>query len=192
MATLNLFFVRYFDQEAESFGEGWQYALSMTLVGYFNSCLAKTSFNNVDYWWGAGPQKVSAFDFVCYMQKDSSKSIVARAYPQYSQIVSTVGGATIQLPSQAVVTEIYMDKCRGDAKRHLLIANLIFHEFMHNVLDATSTLIDVHNVKDGTIGRDTLKNPLKSSEVPSPADFAAMNQGLKRKHLIVQHTGDMF
>ena len=82
-----------------------------------------------------------------------------------------------------MISEIYFDATRGDAQRSTLVANLIFHEWLHNRLDAGLHVIqDVHNTQNGIL---TTGGAISSRMAPNNVDTAAMRRGLN--HPIAQY-----
>jgi len=77
----------------------------------------------------------------------------------------------------------------GDASRSRLLANIIFHELMHNKLDthpSRSVLSDVHGIANGRLSHI----PVNSSMRPSSSDIAAMRRGIPVS--IPQYTGGIW
>ena len=68
-------------------------------------------------------------DLLCYIVNSFSNSVVNR---WASGIQPSSGNTACDAASKTSATEVYIDRTVGDAERARLLANLIFHEFMHN------------------------------------------------------------
>ena len=184
MTQLKLCMLPSFDRGFEDFGEGDLYVTGTTLVEYFKGSLKNTPFDSVDFTYEPKAAAITDQDLVCYMLANANRSIVARKVPG-SQLGPS--GSTIQLNDGTVISEIYIDVTAGDARRSTLVANLIYHEWMHNHLDASTPVLQlVHNIAGGVLSTG---NTIKSSMSPSNADKAAVTRGLNRK--VKQYTGNL-
>ena len=184
MATLQLYLMPRFDRGFFNFGEGDMYVTGLYLTEYFDSvCSGVRGFDGSDYHWEGAASRVQDTDLVCYVLADQSRSIAAR----HSDGSFGGGGATVwSLRAHAMISEVYMTAVDGDASRPRLLANLIFHELMHNKLDShpsRSVLSDVHAIRNGRLSQV----PVNSSMRPSDADIAAMRRGIPLA--ITQYTG---
>ena len=184
MATLQLYLIPRFDRGFYDFGEGDMYVTGIYLTEYFNSvCSGVSGFEGSDYHWEGAASNVRDTDLVCYVLANQGRSIAAR----HSDGTLGDGGSTVwSTRAHAMITEVYMTAVEGDASRSRLLANLIFHEFMHNKLDShpsRSVLPDVHAIRDGRLSHV----PVNSSMRPSDADVAAMRRGIPVA--IPQYTG---
>ncbi len=75
-----------------------------------------------------------------------------------------------------MISEIYFDATRGDAERSKLVVNMIFHEWLHNRLDAGMHVIqDVHNTPNGVL---TTGGAISLRMSPNTVEVAAMRRGL--------------
>ena len=93
----------------------------------------------------------------------------------------TESGATVWVDGKGMMSEIYLDKMEGDARFEQLVANLAFHEAMHNKLDAHPTLrsmADIHKLKNGGLSRQT---GIAAGTKLSQADVNAMAPALTRQ-----------
>ena len=177
------------------FGADRKAAATAVLIDCFKPALAKTALSDVTCSWTPAKADVTAFSLVAYLLPTQSSSIIKSLNPPR---LGSLGGAgtTLMMSDNTVLSEVYMLNLRGndprgylDAKPHVLLANLLFHEWLHDLLDATApALKDVHKIGAG-IGRDTDASPLSSNEGPIPADTAAMRLGLGRKASVPQFTG---
>ena len=184
MTILQVYLMPRFDRSYFNFGEGDMYATGLYLTDYLNTvCSGVTGFDSADFHWEGSASSVRDTDLVCYVLADQSRSIVAR----HSSDPLGGGGSTVwSTRANAMISEVYMMAVEGDASRSRLLANLIFHELMHNKLDSHPThsiLPDVHAIPNGRLSRI----PVNSSMRPSDADVAAMRRGIRPS--MPQYTG---
>lgn len=184
MATLQLYLMPRFDRGFFNVGEGDLYVTGLYLTDYFDTlCAGVAGFDGSDFHWEGTASSVQDTDLVCYVLADQGRSIAAR----HSDGTLGGGGSTVwSTRAHAMISEVYMTAVDGDASRSRLLANLIFHELMHNKLDShpsRSVLPDVHAIRSGQLSRV----PVNSSMRPSDADIAAMRRGIPVP--IPQYTG---
>lgn len=88
-------------------------------------------------------------------------------------------GATLWIPARGMVSEIYLEKMEGDANYAKLVANLAFHEAMHNKLDAHPSFasFDVHKIRFGGLSQEL---GIAASTKLTAADVTAMTPALTR------------
>lgn len=180
---LNLVLVPKYDNAAADFGEGDGYMMGNYLVEYFTPSLRSTKFSSVDYTYEPDASAVTSDDLVCYVLPRQRASLILRKYPT---LTLGQGGSTIWSPNDnAVISEVYLDSSQGDADRARLMANLIFHEWLHNRLDAGPHIYqDVHATPHGVL---TTSGGINSNMRPAPADTVSMRRGLVHPH--AQYTG---
>ena len=183
--VLRIVLVPKYSFDGENFGDGSLYATAMILMEYFKKCIASTKYTSVDYFYEMNPAEVTNDDLVCYMLANQNRSIVAKKAP--GQAIGGSGSTFYSKIDTAVISEIYMDTTAGDGNRYKLVANIIFHELLHNRLDAGPAIWqNVHNVVNGVL---TTSKPITSYRDMSAADAAAMRRGLA--HPRKQYPGGM-
>lgn len=125
------------------YGEGAMYSIGMRLKSLFDQvCQHKDStFAAADYSWEMG--KPADTDVVVYCLSTRDMSILARK--NSSPIHNSASGGTGLFNNQ-MISEVYMTAFDGAANYSTLAANIIFHEIMHNKLDAPAakTINDLH------------------------------------------------
>jgi hypothetical protein len=185
MATLQVYLIPRFSTSYFDFGEGAMYVTGLYLKEYLDQVCANLSgFSGSDFHWEVGSASaIQDTDLVCYVLRDAAASIVQK----HTSDALGAGGSTVwSTRSHAMISEVYMTAIEGDASRYRLLANLVFHELMHNKLDAhpsLAVLSDVHAISGGSVS----KVPVNSSKRPSKADIAKMRLGVPKK--IKQYTG---
>jgi hypothetical protein len=159
----------------EHWGEGSMYQVGTSLREYFNSvCAGYPGFEGSDFTWEANSSAVGDLDVVCYLVSRPFNSI---ARNHTSQPLGVAGTTVWSTRSRAMISEVYMSAVEGDRARNRLLANLIFHELMHNKLDAHPdryVVDDIHVIQGGSISHV----PVNSSAHPSSSDLAQMRRGL--------------
>src|SRR5262245_45231221 len=113
-------------------GEGIMFGMGNYLVSYIDeSCKLNSNFSGSDYTFEPRTSSVTDKDWVIYLLKNDSKSIVA----QYSSDPLGFSGSTADT-NEGVISEIYLEPQFGDAELPRLLANIAYHELLHNKLDA--------------------------------------------------------
>ena len=169
-----------------TFGEGTMYVTGLYLTEYLDKACKGTDFDHSDFHWEGSGSQVRDTDLVCYVLESSFNSIVANHGAQGD--LGGGGSTGWSTRSHAMISEVYWGTVDGDANTGRLLANLIFHELMHNKLDAHPTdwlIQDVHKISGGRVS----KVPVSSSSKPSAEDIEAMRKGLKQR--VKQYTGGM-
>lgn len=146
-------------------------------------CKHKNSeFSNADFFWEPG--YVSDEDVVVYLLGKESSSIVKSKGGTSKH--ANPSGATFQ-SSDGMISEVYLKKMDGAMDFSTLVANIIFHEIMHNKLDAAknSGIADIH-----VSGVDGLAKPIiDRSTMLTDKNISLMAPALSRK--IPQYTAEM-
>jgi hypothetical protein len=166
---------------------------SAILQDYFRDIIRlNRSFDEVQSWLMPTAEFVKPADLLVYIVStgNSFNSIVARKRPDVWTPNPQRSGLTVDIGQNAVsiVSEVYWDRVAGDRDQPRLLANLIFHEFMHNKLDAVehSGTDFVHRQGGGGLAVAT---PLSSDMRPNQVNNQLMAAALGRNH--PQHTGDL-
>jgi hypothetical protein len=146
-------------------GEGSMFAVANYLTDYFNTVCrhANSPFENARCTWQKG--SVGESDLVIYFLTSTKESIITKRFHTSSTCTAPSGG-TFESP-QGMVSEVYMDSMEGDRNYCKVVANLAFHELMHNKLDAPSsnkTINDVHasggsGLAEATVARGSQLTP---------------------------------
>lgn len=178
MPTYKVWLKNMVPGDPDQWGEGTMYAIGLALNEYFGQVVSRTgNFDRADYSWEP-QQSVPDHELLVYVLSSASRSIVARFTNQ--PLGHT--GSTFPTP-QGVISEVYLDVMRGDRDLPRLVANLIFHELMHNKLDAYITgapLKDVHTQGGG--GMAVINPPISISTRPTPRNYDLMARHLDRAH----------
>jgi hypothetical protein len=125
-------------------------------------------------------------DLLVYVvsRNSSFTSIVAHRNAAMWASNPTRSGLTSVLPrdNNAIVSEVYWEKVQGDPDMPHLLANLIFHEFMHNKLDAVEHQgEDFVHLRGG--GGLAVPGGLSAADRPNDANNRLMAQVVGRRHL---------
>lgn len=140
-------------------------------------------------------EDVKDADLLVYVLRNgnSFNSIIANLTPSTWAPDPTRGGLTTDVAGQgsvSIVSEVYWDRVQGDSAAPKLLANLIFHEFMHNKLDVVEHHAPgeefVHNSGGGGLAVGTR---IRSNMSPSKTNTDLMAAAIRRKH--PQHTGHL-
>lgn len=125
------------------YGDGPMYAIGMTLKSYFDRVCAHKSCQiaSSDYSWEMG--NVQPADVVVYCSYSKNYGIIPKKGG--SPVHDSASGGTL-LHTDGMISEIYMEAIDGAASFATVAANLIFHEIMHNKLDASGNggVSDIH------------------------------------------------
>jgi hypothetical protein len=178
---LRLLLVPKFSLSSENFGEGDAYAMGNTLLEYFTPAIKSTKYTSVDFWFDAAANTVTSDDLVCYLVARQFKSIIQQRIPGSS--LGPGGSTQWSTVDNAMISEIYFDATSGDSDRPTLLANMVFHEWLHNRLDAGMLVHqDVHATGHGML---TTGGPISSGMAANTADIVSMRRGLH--HPIAQY-----
>lgn len=165
--------------------DGWTlYYAASWLQHWFNRCCRGTPFQQSDFRWLFSASVVEDHELVVYILPSQFNSIIRRKSPSFPL---EAGGATFR-SSGGMISEVYMDHVEGDSHVTKLLAALIFHEFMHNKLDANpnnATIGDVHTQGGGG---------LAVGNISSKLDLTFRNEQLMRQVLSKkekQYTGSV-
>jgi hypothetical protein len=162
------------------YGEGVMYAIGMKLKTMLNQiCQHKSStFVAADYSWEMG--SVADTDVVVYVC--GSK--------QYGSIIKNKSGVPIHDSASGgtyaytggMISEVYLREIDGAANFSSVAANIIFHEMMHNKLDAPTakTVNDIHTSGGGGLASPTVS----AGSALTDSNIALMAGALSKK---VQH-----
>lgn len=172
------------------------------LKGYFEGAIKTVSrYDGVEVSWTGKQADPTAFDFVCYLETTQKGSIVAKKSSATGGLGLSGTTAPDNSADKAVISEVYLrqivqngeERGNATADREALVANCIFHELAHNLLDAKAVVItDVHKLQKGVILRDTDKKALSGSESPNEVDYAAVRNGFNRRtNGVKQYTAEM-
>lgn len=128
----------------DCYGEGTMYAIGMKLKTMFNQiCQHKSSsFAAADYSWDPGvPAPSDVVVYVCGTKEHGSIIKGKSGKP----IHDSASGGTYAYTG-GMISEVYLREIDGAANFSSVAANIIFHEIMHNKLDAPAakTVNDIH------------------------------------------------
>ena len=189
MAILKIHCVIKFGRRKWNFGEGSMYQTGMVLKQYYDQAMrtpkAHSKFKETAFSWGSNRAGVTDDDLVCYVLDDANESIVAR----HTSDPLGSGGSTYYVRGKGVISEVYMSQVDGDPNRSRLLANIIFHELIHNKIDAAyptkkvsykgRIVSDVHSIPGVLLGKGgDPKKGVTSSMRPSKTDLELARLGL--------------
>jgi hypothetical protein len=173
MAVFNLWLVDKGVRSQYYWGEGTMYVVGRTLVEYFNPiCKASTGFESADFWWSGTAGQVQPHEIVVYFLQKRSNSIVAAQ----GGSVSHGSGATYQTGA-GTVSEIYLEEMEGDADYSRLVANIAFHEILHNKLEP-KPVANIHAIGGGGLSSPVVSRGMR----PSKAEVDHMAKALGRNN----------
>jgi hypothetical protein len=126
------------------YGEGAMYAIGMRLMAMFNQICARKdcAFSAADYSWEPGSVRDTDVVVYCVGTKERGSIIKGKNGQPVHQSAS---GGTFPYAG-GMISEVYLQTMDGAANFSTLAANIIFHEIMHNKLDAPAvkTVADIH------------------------------------------------
>ncbi|MDQ4122262.1 MAG: hypothetical protein M3209_12555 [Acidobacteriota bacterium] len=176
MAKQGIFTIWLVDRGARSdhyWGEGTMYAVGSYLRDYFNQiCQHPASpFASANFSWVSSPASVAKSELVVYFLANPNRSIIQN---KFNQSIGHGGGATFMSPA-GMISEVYLSDPEGDRDYPRLVANLAFHELLHNKLDAApqSIVRDIHSLQGGLS-----KVPIKRDARPSLKEIELMAKAL--------------
>ncbi len=167
------------------YGEGTMYAIGMKLKTMFNQICQHDSstFASADYSWDPGtPADTDVVVYVCGTKEKGSIIKSKSGKP----IHDSASGGTYPYTG-GMISEVYLRQFDGAANFSTVAANIIFHEIMHNKLDAPTqkTVFDIHS-----LGGGGLASPVVSAGTAlTDKNIALMAGALSKK--VKQYTAEM-
>ena len=167
------------------YGEGAMYAIGMKLKTMFNQiCQHKNSaFAGADYSWEMG--SVADTDVVVYVAGTKEYGSVIKSKSGVPIHDSASGGTYAY--TGGMISEVYLRTIDGAANFSSVAANIIFHEIMHNKLDAPTvkTVSDIHISGGGGLADATVS----AGSALTDKNIAVMAGALSKK--VPQYTAEM-
>lgn len=162
-------------------GEGTMFAVGNILSDYITeSCMSSGGrFGSADFTWEPQSTSIEDYELVLYVLPKSGDSIAAA----YSSSALGASGSTLPT-NDGVISEIYLDVTYGDGDLARLIANIAYHELLHNKLDSyldmkQAVVKDIHTQGGGGLAVST---PITSSHRPSKQNIALLAKALSKVH----------
>ncbi len=161
-------YVQRYESDPKTFDlDTWDmYYTASILQDYFDQCCRhknNTDFAHVDFHWSPyfGAADVQPHELLVYFRPARLNRIL-----QDPAILEGNASGASGLTARGMISEIYLDECIGDLKRARLLANITFHEFLHNKLDADPNniavykgqQIEVHRNGGGGLASDNIDN----------------------------------
>jgi hypothetical protein len=138
------------------YGEGVMYAIGMKLKTMFNQVCqhANSTFAASDYSWDPG--SVADTDVVVYVCGTKENGSVIKG-KSGKPIHDSASGGTYAYTG-GMISEVYLRSFDGALNFSNVAANIIFHEIMHNKLDAPSnkTISNIHTHGGGGLADPTV------------------------------------
>lgn len=122
------------------------YMVAETLKSLFDTVCkhpGNVRFSHSEYHWTFEGSNIKPHELLVYILPTRNESLVSRSG---GKLPPDVGGATFKA-SCGIISEAYVEKAEGDPHLLRLLGLLIFHEWMHNKLDADNVhpvLADLH------------------------------------------------
>jgi len=166
------------------YGEGTMFSIGMRLKSLFDQvCQHKNStFAAADYSWELG--NVADTDVVVYCFSTKDRGILWRGN---SNVIHQSANGGTGLYNGLMVSEIYLAEFSGATAYATRAANLIFHEIMHNKLDAPAvkTIDNLHKKGGGGLAEESVS---PGSQL-TPRNIELMAGALAKK--VPQYTAEM-
>lgn len=154
-------------------------SVTAILAGYFNRVVTGTgySFDGVSVVTQA--PTISSSDLLCYIVSSFSNSALINWNPNLQHNDGDAGETAFTSDKKQAGSEVYMDIINNGSDVPTLMANLIFHECMHN---KTTTGDALHKGADG-LAKDTVTE----SDTLTTANIKTMQGALGKA--VTQWTG---
>lgn len=161
------------------FSEETRQAIGNHLRGLFGRVVAGQvvgthAFNGAHFTWQTHSRTIEIGEVLVYFVQDRSASICLSQGVHTLAIDVAHGGTGF---SSGMISEVYVDSAVNDANRGRLLANLAFHECMHNKLDAhpqLKVMNDIHPT--GGLARDL--PPITSDTQLTDQNITDMRSGI--------------
>ena len=169
----------------DCYGEGVMYSIGMKLKTMLNQvCQHKNStFAAADYSWDPGSvADTDVVVYVCFSKEYGSIIKGKNGVP----IHDSASGGTYAYTG-GMISEVYLKEIDGAANFTNVAANIIFHEMMHNKLDAPAakTVNDIHVSGGGGLASATVS----AGSALTDKNIELMAGALSKK--VQQYTAEM-
>ena len=143
------------------------------LKGYFNRVVSSTgvSFDSVVEVTQA--PTISNTDLLCYIVADFDNSVVIKFDAGLQHNEGDAGETRYTSDKKLAASEVYLDIINANSDPTTLMANIIFHELMHN---KTTTGDDLHKSADGLA-----KETVTETDTLTTANIKTMQGSLKKE-----------
>ncbi len=162
-------------------GEGTMFAVGNFLVEYF-APICKASggaFDAARFSWSGSTGQVQPHEIVVYFVQARKDSIVAARGGSV-----THGSGATYTTGAGTISEVFLSEMEGDGNYPRLVANIAFHEILHNKLEP-SPLADIHGIGGGGLSSPTVNSGMR----PTTAEITPMGAALSRN--VQQYTLNM-
>lgn len=174
--VFNLWLVDKGQRNDYYWGEGTMFAVGNYLTEYFNKICQHPSSKiaSADFSWSGSAGRVAENELVIYFLTSKSDSIIQKNGGSPKHWGS---GGTYPAPN-GIISEVYLDMMQGDADYPRLVANIAFHELLHNKLDTAKPVStsDIHKLGGG-LAVPTISRGLR----PSGQEISLMATALGKK-----------
>jgi hypothetical protein len=137
-----------------SFGPTIRNDVGRHLQGYFNEFVigqarqGQAQFTGAAIAWHPIPGKIERDEVLCYFVQDRTSSIISAVGGRMHVEAHPPGHAgTTYLSPGGMISEVYLSELLNDRDPPRYIANMAFHELMHNKIDAMQAgaiIADIH------------------------------------------------
>lgn len=154
-------------------GEGTMFGVGNYLKEYFDAACAHSNgaYTTSDFFWSGTAGQVQPHEIVVYFLTNRNRSIVQAQ----GGTVSHGSGATYTTGA-GTVSEVYLEEMEGDRDYTRLVANLAFHEILHNKLEPTP-VANIHSLGGGGLSSAVVNSGMR----PSATELQRLGQSLSKK-----------
>ncbi|HEY0003617.1 MAG TPA: hypothetical protein VGB17_02315 [Pyrinomonadaceae bacterium] len=147
--TITIFLVDQAEHNQYYWGEGTMYVVGTYLREYFTRICQHPSSTiaNADFSWYSSWGRLKPQDIIIHFFDRPAKGLIEGTFNQSAPHPGGSGG-TWKSPG-GMISEIYLEPMQGDRDYARLVANIAFHEAMHNKLDADpqhQSVADIHGL----------------------------------------------
>ena len=181
MAVFKIWLV---DQGARSefyWGEGTMYVCGLYLKEYLDAACKQSNgaFESSDFSWSGSAGQVQPHELVVYFLQERRRSIVQAQ----GGTVSHGSGATYTTGA-GTISEVYLSEMEGDRDYTRLVANLAFHEILHNKLEP-KPVADIHSLGGGGLSSPVVSRGMR----PTASELKSLGGALGKN--VPQYTLNM-
>lgn len=172
MVLFNLWLVDKGTRSQYYWGEGTMYAVGTYLVEYFSPICAASNkaFDSARFSWSGSAGQVQPNEVVVYFLQERKDSIVAARGGSV-----THGSGATYTTGAGTISEVFLSEPEGDLNYPRLVANIAFHEILHNKLEP-KPLADIHGIGGGGLSSATVNRGMR----PTQAEIDHMAPALSR------------
>ena len=146
---INIFLVEQGTENEYHWNDDNKNRIGPYIKEYFDKCCAhfSSTIKTAEYSWYSSYGQLQDHDIIIHFFDTPKSGLIQGTFGQSAPHPGGSGG-TWKSP-RGMISEVYLEPMQGDRDYARLVANIAFHEAMHNKLDAdpeNQTVSDIHSL----------------------------------------------